>query len=119
MCKQETALEMIKTQADMGGLSSAHIKLVESQISDFKTMDKRMAALEEKVEGLDKKIDTLDGKINNITEIVQKRGSLVGTFKELVSNKVILFILLLGLSFGAGIPLADIIGAFVKLGGGN
>lgn len=124
MCRQETALDMIKTQPKKGGLSQAHIKLVESQIADFKTMDKRMAAVEEKVEGLDKKIDALDGKINNITATianietaVHKSASVWESFKELVSNKVILFILLIALSVAVGIPLSDIVGAFIKIGG--
>lgn len=124
MCRQETALDMIKTQPKKGGLSQAHIKLVESQIADFKTMDNRMRAVEEKVEGLDKKMDSLDNKINDITDkllsietAVHKSASVWETFKELVSNKVVLFVLLLALSVAVGIPLSDLVGAFVKIGG--
>lgn len=122
MCRQEVALDMIKTQADCGGLSSAHTKLIEAQISDYKAMDKRMAAVEQKVEGLDKKVDTLDHKMNiindkleNIAATLNKTVSPWASFKELISNKFILFVLLIVLSVAVGIPLSEIVSAFVKV----
>ena len=120
MCRQETALEMLKAQKSKGGLTAGQIKLTEAQIADFKEqnekhnmdlerMDKRMTNLEKKVEALDKKVDAVDGKIDQVLEALAKQQSnVMANFKSVLNNKVFLYLLITVLCAAFGVSVGEV-----------
>lgn len=101
--QQRVALDMILTQEDHGGMSNAALLLHQKQAEDAEKMDKRMCEIEKKVDTLDKKVDTLDKKVDEIRSIVSSQTSFRASLKEVLSNKVFLYILIsvVGLLCGA------------------
>ena len=120
MCRQETALEMLKAQKSKGGLTAGQIKLTEAQIADFKEqnekhtmdlerMDKRMTNIEKKVDGLDKKVDAVDGKIDQVLEaLANERTSFVTTLKSVLNNKIFLYLLITILCAAFGVSVGEV-----------
>ena len=120
MCRQETALEMLKAQKNKGGLTAGQIKLTEAQIADFKEqndkhnmdlerMDKRMTNLEKKVDTLDKKVDAVDGKIDQVLQALAKeRTSFVATLKSVLNNKIFLYLLITILCAAFGVSVGEV-----------
>lgn len=119
MCRQETALEILKSQKNKGGLSSGQIKLTEAQIADFKEqnvrhekdMEKiqaRMTNIEKKVDSLDKKVDAVDGKIDQVLQALSKEQSSVLLLKSVLGNKVFLYILITLLCAAFGVSVGEV-----------
>ena len=91
---QRTALEIIETQPDRGGLSDSAILLHKKQCEDFEKMDKRMTKIEEKVDSLDEKVDALHKNLQELKDIIKQRQCFSVALKEVLSNKVFLYILI-------------------------
>jgi predicted RNase H-like nuclease (RuvC/YqgF family) len=106
--QQRVALDMILTQSDHGGMSDAAIELHRRQAEDAEKMDKRMCEIEKKVDSLDKKVDTLDKKMDEIKDLVSTRSSFKESLKEVVSNKVFIYLLLVTIASIFGVQVADI-----------
>lgn len=115
MCQQKVALEMILTQPDKGGMSEAAILLHRKQCEDTERMEKRMTELEKKVDVLDRKVDNLDGKIDEIKELVSVKTSFIGNIKDILSNKVFLYILITLLCAAFGVSVGEV-GTFLFKG---
>ncbi len=108
MCKQRVALDMINGQARKGGLSKAALLLHEEQCKDFEQMDARMTKIEQKVENIEKKVDGLDEKLERVLALVGKRSSVFGTLKEVLSNKVFLYLLITLLTAAFGVSVGEV-----------
>ena len=120
MCRQETALEMLKAQKNKGGLTAGQIKLTEAQIADFKEqnekhekdmvkMEARMTNIEKKVDSLDKKVDAVDGKIDQVLQaLASERASFAITLKSVLSNKVFLYLLITILCAAFGVSVGEV-----------
>lgn len=120
MCRQETALEILKSQKNKGGLSSGQIKLTEAQIADFKEqnvrhekdMEKiqaRMTNIEKKVDSLDKKVDAVDEKLDKVSEALGKeKCPFVESLKTILSNKVFLYLLVTVMCAAFGISVGEV-----------
>lgn len=108
MCEQRVALDMIKGQAKKGGLSKAALFLHEKQCRDFEKMNARMTKIEEKLNHLEKKFDTVESKINLILETVDKYRSPFQAFKEILSNKVFLYLLITLLTAAFGVSVGEV-----------
>ena len=120
MCRQETALGMLKAQRGKGGLTAGQIKLTEAQIADYKEqnekhekdmakMEARMTIIEKKVDALDKKVDAVDGKIDRVLEALGKEGtSFVATLKSVLNNKVFLYLLITILCAAFGVSVGEV-----------
>lgn len=108
MCQQKVALEMILTQEDHGGMSDAAILLHRKQCEDTERMEKRMTEIEKKVDTLDEKVDNLDRKVDEIKELVTLKSSFLGNLKEVLSNKVFIYLLLIFTAIIFGIPIAEV-----------
>lgn len=106
--QQRTALETIMTQADHGGLSEAALYLHLKQAEDAEKMEKRMSEIEKKVDALDKKVDALDGKIDEIKNLVAAKCSFWGSLKEVLSNKVFIYLLIIITASICGVQVADL-----------
>lgn len=94
MPKQRTALDMIEAQEGHGGMSDMALLLHRKQAEDAENMEKRMCEIEKKVDNLDKKFDTLDKKIDDIMKIVSDQKSFVVNLKEVLSNKIFIYLLI-------------------------
>ena len=108
MCLQRTALEMIEAQEDHGGMSHAAILLHRKQCEDTERMNKRIDEIENKV-------DAIDQKINEIKDIITKRSNFTANLKEILSNKVFIYLLLVVTASVCGVSVADL-GTFLFKG---
>ena len=106
--QQRVALDMILAEDGHGGLSQAALSLHQKQAEDAEKMDKRMCEIEKKVDTLDKKVDTLDKKIDDLLEIVAKKTSFVESIKEILSNKVFIYLLIIITASICGVSVADL-----------
>lgn len=112
MCQQKVALEMILTQEDRGGMSEAAILLHRKQCEDTERMEKRITEIEKKVDTVDEKVDNLDRKVDEIKELVTLKSSFLGNLKEVLSNKVFIYLLLTFVAVMFGAPIAKV-GSFL------
>ena len=101
MCQQRTALDMIEAQKDHGGMSKAALLLHKKQCEDTEIMNKRINDIEQK-------LDSLDRKIDEIKAMVSSRGSFFNSLKEIFSNKVFLYILILIVCSCLGLSVGDV-----------
>ena len=108
MCEQRVALDFIKKQKNVGGLSANALFLHEKQCEDWEKMEKRMSNLEEKLDTLEQKFDTLENKITLVLDTVNKRQSPVGSLKEILSNKVFLYLLITLLTAAFGVSVGEV-----------
>lgn len=115
MSEQKTALEVILTQADNGGLSNAAVLLHKKQCEDTERMEKRMTEIEKKVDVLDEKVDNLDKKVDQIKDLVSVKTSFVGNIKDILSNKVFLYLLIVLVASICGVSIAEV-GTFLFRG---
>lgn len=106
--QQRVALDMILTQSDHGGMSDAAIELHRRQAEDAERMDKRMSDIEKKVDSLDKKVDTLDTKVDEIKALVSSKSNFKESLKEVLSNKVFLYLLIITIASICGVQVADL-----------
>lgn len=108
MSEQKTALEVILTQKDKGGLSDAAIVLHQKQCEDAERMEKRMTDIEKKVDGLSHKIDSVEEKVDEIKELVTHNASFIGSLKEILSNKVFLYLLITLVCAALGVSVGEV-----------
>lgn len=105
--QQRVALDMIKIHPDHGGMSEAAIRLHEKQAEDAERMDKRMSEIEKKVDSLDKKVDNITNSIDEIKKMIEKKSSFKQNIKEILSNKVFLYLLFILMCLLVGKPIAE------------
>jgi len=106
--QQKIALDMILAQDKHGGLSQEAIMLHQKQAEDAEKMEKRMCEIEKKVDSLDKKVDTLDKKIDELRLIMDNRLSIKASLKEILSNKVFLYLLISIMSLLCGTEISEL-----------
>lgn len=115
MSEQKTALEVILTQKDKGGLSDSAILLHQKQSEDAERMEKRMTDIEKKVDGLSNKIDSLEGKVDEIKELISYKVSFWGNLKEIMNNKVFIYLLITLMCAVLGVSVGEV-GTFIFKG---
>ena len=101
MCQQRTALDMIEAQKDHGGLSKAALLLHKKQCEDTRIMNKR-------IENIEEKLDAVDRKVDEIKEMIDERGSFSRSLKEILSNKVFIYLLIIITASACGVQVADL-----------
>lgn len=106
--QQRTALDMILAEDGHGGLSNAALLLHQKQAEDAEKMDKRMCEIEKKVDTLDKKFDTLDKKVDEIKDLISKKTSFKESIKEILSNKIFIYLLIIITASLCGVQVADL-----------
>lgn len=106
--QQRVALEMILAEEGHGGLSKAALLLHQKQAEDAEKMDKRMYEIEKKVDTLDKKFDTLDKKVDEIKDLISKKISFKESIKEILSNKIFIYLLIIITASLCGVQVADL-----------
>lgn len=99
--QQRVALDMLLAQKNHGGLSSAALLLHQKQAEDAEKMDKRMYEIE-------KKVDILDKKIDEIKTLIAKRTSFTENIKEILSNKIFIYLLIIITASACGVQIADL-----------
>lgn len=108
MCEQRVALDMIMGQAKKGGLSKAALILHEKQCRDFEKMECRMTKIEQKVDSLEKKVDSIDEKLERVLELVAQKNSITASVKEVLSNKVVIYLLITLLCAAFGVSVGEV-----------
>ncbi len=109
MCEQQrAALDIIKGQVKRGGLSKSALILHEKQCQDFEKMENRMTVIETKVDALERKVDTMDGKIDRVLETLNNRSSLSDKVRDILNNKVFLYILITILCASFGVSVGEV-----------
>lgn len=108
MTQQQTALDMILAQEGHGGMSDMALLLHKKQAEDAKKMEERMSEIEKKVDCLDRKVDSLDKKIDEIKNLVSTQSSFKANLKEVLSNKVFLYILISLVGLLCGVEVSGV-----------
>lgn len=100
MCRQRTALDMIKTQKDHCGLSDSALLLHEKQCEDFEAMQKEiteikqdLSVVKETQENVIKTQGEMNKKIDNLIALVERKSSFLGNLKDVFSNKILTYVL--------------------------
>lgn len=106
--QQRVALDMIMAEKGHGGLSTAALLLHQKQAEDAEKMDKRMGEIEKKVDNLDHKVDALDKKVDDILELVSQKCKFTDSIKEILSNKVFLYILITLICATFGVSVGEV-----------
>lgn len=101
MCQQRTALDMIEAQKDHGGMSKAALLLHRKQCEDTEIMNKRIDDIESKLDAVDKKVD-------EIKAMISAHGSFIRSLKEILSNKVFLYLLITMVCACFGVSVGDV-----------
>lgn len=110
--QQRVALDMIMAEDGHGGMSKAALLLHQKQAEDAEKMDKRMCEIEKKVDSLDKKVDGLDKKVDDILELVSSKCRFWTNVKDVLSNKVFIYILITLMCAAFGVSTGQV-GAFL------
>ena len=71
-------------------------------------MNKRINDIEQKLDEVNHKFDTLGLKIDEIKAMISSSGSVWKSLKEVLSNKVFLYILILVVCSCLGISIGDV-----------
>lgn len=101
MCKQRVALDMIEAEPNRGGMSKAMLMLHKTQCEDTEQMNKR-------IDEIDNKIDRLEKKIDEVVALVSASGQFVRNLKEILSNKVFLYILITLVCAAFGVSVGEV-----------
>ena len=75
MCRQDVALEMLKSQPRKGGLTAGQIKLAEAQAADYKTQKGEIKMLGERMTNLEKKMSALEEEQTRRFDNIEKQMS--------------------------------------------
>lgn len=101
MCKQRTALDMIMAEDGHGGMSQATILLHQKQCEDTEIMNKR-------IDEIETKLDTVDRKVDEIKILVSSRSNFINNLKDILSNKVFLYLLITLICAGFGVSVGEV-----------
>lgn len=91
---QRSALEMILAQPNRGGMSKSAILLHQKQCEDFETMQKEINFIKEDVKEMKKEQSKMHQKLDALIDLSTKRTSFIQNVKEILNNKVFLYILI-------------------------
>lgn len=115
MCRQRTALDMIKTQVDHCGMSDSALLLHEKQCEDFEYMQKEINAIKEDIssvkhtqEEFKHTQDVMDKKIDDLISLVEKKSAFSRNLKDILSNKVFLYILITLICAAFGVSVGEV-----------
>ncbi len=91
---QRSALEMILAQPNRGGMSKSAILLHQKQCEDFEKMQKEINFIKEDVKEIKEEQRQMHHKLDAIIEYTKKKTSFIQNVKEILNNKVFLYILI-------------------------
>jgi hypothetical protein len=91
---QRSALEMILAQPNRGGMSKSAILLHQKQCEDFETMQKEINFIKEDVKEMKQEQSKMHQKLDALIDLSTKRTSFIQNVKEILNNKVFLYILI-------------------------
>ncbi len=91
---QRSALEMILAQPKKGGMSKSAILLHQKQCEDFEKMQKEINSIKEDVKEMKAEQGHMHQKLDAIIELSKKKTSFKENIKEILNNKVFLYILI-------------------------
>lgn len=108
MCRQRVALEFINNQNDKGGLSGAALLLHEEQCKDFESMQKQINEIKSDVSEIKQAQQDTNKKIDEITELIKNKLSLKQSIKDILNNKIFLYILITIFAASMGVSVAEL-----------
>ena len=112
MCKQRTALDMIKAQDGHGGLPDSALILHEKQCEDFEYMQKEINEIKKDVSCVKEAQENINRKIDNLIQLVEKKSSFKGNLKDIFNNKIFIYLLVTLLCAAFGVSVGEV-GTFI------
>ena len=115
MCKQRTALDMIKAHPNHDGLSDSALILHEKQCEDFEYMQKEINTIKEDIssvkhtqEEFKHTQEEMDKKIDHLTSLVEKKSAFSNNLKDILSNKAFLYVLITLICAAFGVSVGEV-----------
>ena len=133
MCRQDVALEMLKSQPRKGGLTAGQIKLAEAQAADYKSQKGEIKMLGERMTNLEKDVaslkeeqtrrfDNVEKQMDELKRLIIEHNNqtLFDKILALKDHKYFWITTIIGILVLAGlfgVPLSDFKGVFGIFGG--
>ena len=133
MCRQDVALEMLKSQPRKGGLTAGQIKLAEAQAADYKSQKGEIKMLGERITNLEKDLassrteqregfNTLQSQISELKMLIIEHNNqtLFDKILALKDHKYFWITTIIGILVLAGllgVPLTEFKGVYGIFGG--
>ncbi len=108
MCRQRTALDMIKTQKDHCGLSDSALLLHEKQCEDFEVMQKEINEIKQDLSVVKEAQEETNKKIDELIALVARKSSFMGILKDAFNNKVFIYLLITLLTAAFGVSVGEV-----------
>lgn len=115
MCKQRTALDMIKAQGGHCGLSDSALLLHEKQCEDFEVMQKEINEIKKDLSVVkDTQVELKEAqeetnkKIDELMSIVACKSSFFSNLKDIFNNKIFIYLLITLLTAAFGVSVGEV-----------
>ena len=108
MCRQRTALDMIKTQKDHCGLSDSALLLHEKQCEDFEVMQKEINEIKQDLSVVKEAQEETNKKIDELIALVARKSSFMGILKDAFNNKFFIYLLITLLTAAFGVSVGEV-----------
>lgn len=105
---QRSALDMILAQPKRGGMSKSAILLHQKQCEDFEQMQKEINLIKDDIQHVKTQQDQMHQKLDSIILLVQSKSSFLENLKEIVNNKVFLYLLITLMCALFGVSVGEI-----------
>ncbi|MBQ8251434.1 MAG: hypothetical protein IJY92_05945 [Alphaproteobacteria bacterium] len=105
---QKSALDMILAQPKRGGMSKSAILLHQKQCEDFEKMQKEINSIKDDIQHVKTTQEKMHQKLDSIIELVQNRRSFSYNMKEILNNKVFLYLLITLMCALFGVSVGEI-----------
>lgn len=105
---QKSALDMILAQPKRGGMSKSAILLHQKQCEDFEKMQKEINLIKEDIHQVKFEQEKMHQKLDSLIELVQHKSSFTHNIKEVLNNKVFLYLLITLMCAIFGVSVGEI-----------
>lgn len=105
---QKSALDMILAQPKKGGMSKSAILLHQKQCEDFEKMQKEINLIKSDIQQMRFEQEKMHQKLDNLILLMQTKSTFSQNMKDVLNNKVFLYLLITLMCWIFGISVGEI-----------